>query len=87
MLFICISSYRPVKYKELEEPLTCQYGKQQCYIRMDLYESTGVVGYLWVKSSYVLSIPCATYSSTAARRALALRSVRNGSQHGRATQI
>lgn len=43
MFFMCISSYRPVKYEELEEPLTCQYGKQQCYIRMDLYESTGVV--------------------------------------------
>lgn len=28
----------------MPQPLSCQYGKQQCYIRMDLYESTGVVG-------------------------------------------
>jgi len=36
--------FRPVAYELMPQPLSCQYGKQQCYIRMDLYESTGVVG-------------------------------------------
>ncbi|XP_060651425.1 LOW QUALITY PROTEIN: sodium channel protein Nach [Drosophila nasuta] len=42
----------PVQYDELPPPLTCQYGKQQCYIRMDLFESTGVLD---VHSPYEVS--------------------------------
>ncbi|XP_030388356.1 sodium channel protein Nach [Scaptodrosophila lebanonensis] len=34
---------KPVIYEQMPLPLSCQYGKQQCYIRMDLYESTGVI--------------------------------------------
>ncbi|EDW57221.2 pickpocket protein 19 [Drosophila virilis] len=43
---------KPVQYEQLQEPLTCQYGKQQCYISMDLYESTGVLD---VHSPYEVS--------------------------------
>ncbi|XP_037950741.1 sodium channel protein Nach-like [Teleopsis dalmanni] len=32
-----------ITYKDLRQPLTCQYGKQQCYIKMDLFESTGTI--------------------------------------------
>ncbi|XP_017024503.1 pickpocket protein 19 [Drosophila kikkawai] len=38
-----VLSGQPVAYELMPQPLSCQYGKQQCYIRMDLYESTGVL--------------------------------------------
>ncbi|KAH8290215.1 hypothetical protein KR054_001108 [Drosophila jambulina] len=40
-----VLSGQPVAYDLMPQPLSCQYGKQQCFIRMDLYESTGVVSY------------------------------------------
>ncbi|XP_017147816.1 pickpocket protein 19 [Drosophila miranda] len=47
-----VLSGKPIVYEEMEQPLSCQYGKQQCYIRMDLYESTGVLD---VHSPYEVS--------------------------------
>ncbi|EDW01455.1 GH20442 [Drosophila grimshawi] len=41
-----------VQFEDLPPPLSCQFGKQQCYIRMDLYESTGVLD---VHSPYEVS--------------------------------
>ncbi|XP_017960637.1 sodium channel protein Nach [Drosophila navojoa] len=43
---------KEVDYDQLPQPLTCQFGKQQCFIRMDLYESTGVLD---VHSPYEVS--------------------------------
>ncbi|XP_017475509.1 PREDICTED: sodium channel protein Nach [Rhagoletis zephyria] len=34
---------RSIDYKDMIRPLSCEYGKQQCFIKMDLYESTGTV--------------------------------------------
>ncbi|XP_050326162.1 uncharacterized protein LOC126756807 isoform X1 [Bactrocera neohumeralis] len=34
---------RNIEYKDVVQPLTCEYGKQSCFIKMDLYESTGTV--------------------------------------------
>ncbi|XP_068144170.1 sodium channel protein Nach [Drosophila tropicalis] len=47
-----VLSGKSVVYEEMPQPLSCQYGKQQCYIRMDLYESTGVLD---VHSPYEVS--------------------------------
>ncbi|XP_054737756.1 pickpocket protein 11 [Anastrepha obliqua] len=34
---------RSINYQDVKQPLTCEYGKHQCFIKMDLYESTGTV--------------------------------------------
>ncbi|KAH8277722.1 hypothetical protein KR018_004223 [Drosophila ironensis] len=50
-----VLSGQPVAYELMPQPLSCQYGKQQCYIRMDLYESTGVVRDLTMQTIDVIS--------------------------------
>ncbi|XP_067633335.1 pickpocket protein 19 [Eurosta solidaginis] len=32
-----------IEYNDIVQPLTCEYDKEKCFIKMDLYESTGTV--------------------------------------------